>query len=145
MEQGMTFATCAAWHKSAASFPEGLESGTGRLKKPDTQRSPAVTPAGEDIMFAMSVLLMLVLGVWLAVATIGLVFKLTFGLIGVLFSLVGAVLGVVLGGIALLVAAPLVALALLPLCLPVIVLAAIVWAIVRIARGPAQQAPVNAR
>lgn len=96
-------------------------------------------------MFVMSVLLMLVLGVWLAVAMIGLVFKLTFGLIGVLFSLIGAVLGVVFGGIALLIVAPIVALALLPLCLPVIVLAAVIWAIVRLARGPAQQAPVNAR
>lgn len=94
-------------------------------------------------MFAMSVLLMLVLGVWLAVATIGLVFKLAFGLIGVLFSVVGAVLGVVFGGIALLIAAPLVALALLPLCLPVIVLVAVIWAIVRIARGPAPTAPAN--
>lgn len=95
-------------------------------------------------MFAMSVLLMLVLGVWLAVATIGLVFKLTFGLIGVLFSLIGAVLGVVFGGIALLIVAPFVALALLPLCLPVIVLVAVVWAIVRITRGPAPTVPVNA-
>ena len=94
-------------------------------------------------MFAMSVLLMLVLGAWLAVATIGLVFKLTFGLIGLLFSLIGAVLGVVFGGIALLIAAPLVALALLPLCLPVIVLVAVVWAIVRTTRGPAPAAPAN--
>jgi hypothetical protein len=41
--------------------------------------------------------------------------------------------------------APIVALALLPLCLPVILFVAVVWAIVRIARGPAHPAPVNAR
>lgn len=95
-------------------------------------------------MFAISVLLMLIVGVWLGVAMIGLVFKLAFALIGGLFSLVGAVLGLVFGGVALLIAAPIVALALLPLCLPVILLVAIVWAIVRLARGPAQPAPVNA-
>ncbi|MET3652861.1 hypothetical protein [Dyella japonica] len=96
-------------------------------------------------MFAMSVLLMLVVGVWLAIAMIGLVFKLTFTLIGGLFSVIGALLGVVFGGIALLVMAPIVALALLPLCLPVILFVAVVWAILRIARGPAHPAPVNAR
>lgn len=95
-------------------------------------------------MFAISVLLMLIVGVWLGVALIGLVFKLAFALIGGLFSLVGAVLGLVFGGLALLIAAPIVALALLPLCLPVILLVAVVWAIVRLARGPAPTAPVNA-
>jgi hypothetical protein len=107
------------------------------------------TVAGSDagrrhIMFAISVLLMLIVGVWLGVALIGLVFKLAFALIGGLFSLVGAVLGLVFGGLALLIAAPIVALALLPLCLPVILLVAVVWAIVRLARGPAPAAPVNA-
>lgn len=97
-------------------------------------------------MFAIGVLLMLVVGVWLAVATIGLVFKLTFTLIGGLFSLIGVVLGAVFGGIALLLVAPFVALALLPLCLPMILFVAVVWAIVRLARGPAQPAaPVNVR
>lgn len=95
-------------------------------------------------MFAISVLLMLIVGVWLGVALIGLVFKLAFALIGGLFSLVGAVLGLVFGGLALLIAAPIVALALLPLCLPMIVLVAMVWAIVRLARGPTPAAPVNA-
>ena len=95
-------------------------------------------------MFAISVLLMLIVGVWLGVALIGLVFKLAFALIGGLFSLVGAVLGLVFGGLALLIAAPIVALALLPLCLPVILLVAVVWAIVRLARGPVPAAPVNA-
>ena len=79
------------------------------------------------------------------IAMIGLVFKLTFTLIGGLFSVIGALLGVVFGGIALLVMAPIVALALLPLCLPLILFVAVVWAIVRIARGPAHPAPVNAR
>jgi hypothetical protein len=94
-------------------------------------------------MIAMSVLLMLVVGVWLAAATIGLVFKLAFALIGGLFSVVGALLGFVLSGLALMIVAPIVALALLPLCLPVIVLVAVVWAIVRSTHRPA--APATAR
>lgn len=82
-------------------------------------------------MIAMSVLLMLFVGVWLTAAFVGLVFKLAFGLIGGLFSLVGAVLGLLFGGVALLVVAPIVALALLPFCLPLILLVAVVWAIAR--------------
>lgn len=96
-------------------------------------------------MIAMSVLLMVVFGIWLGAVTIGLMFKLVFALVGGLFSMVGALLGMFFGGIALLIAVPIVALALLPVCLPVIVLAAVVWAIVRAARGPAQPAAVNAR
>jgi hypothetical protein len=78
---------------------------------------------------------------WVAVALIGLVFKLTFALIGGLFSVVGAVLGLLFGGLALLIIAPLVALALLPFCLPVILLVAVVWAVARSARRPATPAP----
>jgi hypothetical protein len=92
-------------------------------------------------MIAMSVLLMLVVSLWVAVALIGLVFKLTFALIGGLFSVVGAVLGLLFGGLALLIIAPLVALALLPFCLPVILLVAVVWAVARSARRPATPAP----
>lgn len=96
-------------------------------------------------MIAMSVLLMLVVSVWIAVAVIGLVFKLTFALIGGLFSVVGAVLGLLFGGLALLIVAPLVALALLPFCLPVILLVAAVWAIARTARRPTGPAPAPVR
>jgi hypothetical protein len=96
-------------------------------------------------MIAMSMLLMLVVSLWVAVALIGLVFKLTFALIGGLFSVVGAVLGLLFGGLALLVIAPLVALAVLPFCLPVILLVAVVWAIARTARRPATPAPAPGR
>jgi hypothetical protein len=96
-------------------------------------------------MIAMSVLLMLVVSLWVAVALIGLVFKLTFALIGGLFSVVGAVLGLLFGGLALLIIAPLVALAVLPFCLPVILLVAVVWAIARTARRPATPAPAPGR
>jgi hypothetical protein len=96
-------------------------------------------------MIAMSVLLMLVVSLWVAVALIGLVFKLTFALIGGLFSVVGAVLGLLFGGLALLIIAPLVALALLPFCLPVILLVAVVWAVARSARRPATPAPAPGR
>lgn len=88
-------------------------------------------------MIAMSVLLMMVVGLWLIAAVIGVAFRLTFALIGGLFHIVGAVLGLVLGGAMLLVVAPIVALALLPFCLPVILLVAVVWAIAHHARKPA--------
>lgn len=96
-------------------------------------------------MFAVSVLLVLVVGLWLAAATIGLVFKLAFTLIGALFSVVGAVLGAVFGGLALLIVAPIVALALLPFCLPAILLIAVVWAIARSSRRTPVHAPATAR
>jgi hypothetical protein len=116
----------------------------------DVTTRPCATIAGghagrRNVMLAMSVLLMVVVGLWIGAALIGLVFKLVFTLIGGLFSVVGALLGVFFGGVALLIAAPIVALALLPACLPLIVLAAVVWAIVRMARGPSQPVAVNAR
>lgn len=95
-------------------------------------------------MIALTVLLMLILGVWLTASLIGVVFKLTFALIGGLFSIVGAMLGFLFGGLALLIIAPIVALALLPFCLPVILLIAVVWAIVRSSHRPATQSPASA-
>lgn len=91
-------------------------------------------------MIAISLILMLVMGLWLVAAVIGVVFKLTFALIGGLFSIVGAVLGLVFGGLALLVIAPIVALAVLPFCLPLILLVAVVWAIARATHRPAPPA-----
>lgn len=96
-------------------------------------------------MITMSVLLMVLVGVWLALALIGAVFKLTFALVGGLFHLLGAVLGLLFGGLALLIVAPIVALALLPLCLPVILLAAVIWAIVRASHRPSAPVAANAR
>ena len=85
-------------------------------------------------MIALSVLLLVVGALWLVGSLIGLIFKLTFALIGGLFSMVAVVLGLVFGGVALLLAVPLVALALLPICLPVLLLVAVVWAIARSVR-----------
>lgn len=89
-------------------------------------------------------LIVVVAVLWLAASFVGLVFKLTFALIGGLFSVVAGAVGLVLGGVALLVAAPLVAIALLPLCLPVLLLVALVWAIARTARRPAPVAAAPA-
>ncbi|WP_049623819.1 hypothetical protein [Frateuria defendens] len=86
---------------------------------------------------------LLVGGLWLAAAVVGLAFKLAFALIGGLFGLVSGLFGLVLGGVALLIAAPLVLLVLLPLWLPVLLLAALVWAIARAARGPAHAAAAH--
>jgi len=93
-------------------------------------------------MITMSVLLMLFVGLWLAVALIGTVFKLTFALVGGLFHLIGAVLGLVFGGLALLIVAPIIALAVLPFCLPVILLVAVIWAIARSSHRTATPANV---
>jgi len=83
-------------------------------------------------MIGMCMAVLLVVGtLWVAGALLGMAFKLAFALVGGLFGLVAGVLGLLLGGIALLVAAPFVALALLPVCLPVLLLAALVWAIAR--------------
>jgi ABC-type microcin C transport system permease subunit YejE len=131
--------------KSTMTVKKALKDASGATTR------PCATVAGDaagrrNVMLAMSVLLMVVVGLWIGAALIGLVFKLVFTLIGGLFSAVGALLGIFFGGVALLIAAPIVALALLPVCLPVIVLAAVVWAIVRMARGPSPQpVAVNAR
>jgi magnesium-transporting ATPase (P-type) len=124
--------------KRTISPDKTLERGIDRLHTTMRGSHRQARPARRNVMIAMSVLLMLVVGIWLAAALVGLVFKLTFALIGGLFSVIGGVLGLLFGGVALLVVAPIVALAVLPICLPAIVLVAVVWAIVRMARGPAQ-------
>ncbi|MEO7149491.1 MAG: hypothetical protein ABIY40_06115 [Rhodanobacteraceae bacterium] len=83
--------------------------------------------------------LLVVFGVfWLFAALIGAVFKLIFGLIGGFFGVFGAIFGgffAVLGiGIGALVVVPIVLFALLPLALPVLILAGLIWLIVRTAR-----------
>jgi hypothetical protein len=74
---------------------------------------------------------------WLFGSLIGAIFKLVFGIVGGVFALVGGLLGMVFGGIALLVIGPLVALALLPVFTPVLLLALVIWLIVRANRQPA--------
>lgn len=75
---------------------------------------------------------------WLFAVLIGAVFKLIFGLIGAVFGAFGAIFGgffAVLGiGIGALVVVPVALFALLPLALPVLFLASMVWLIVRAAR-----------
>lgn len=81
-------------------------------------------------MITLSVLMLVAL-LWLAASLVGLVFKLFFGLVAAVFHLIGGVLGLVFGGVALLVAAPIVMLALLPLWLPVLLVVAVIWGIVK--------------
>lgn len=83
--------------------------------------------------------LVAVIGVfWVLAALVGVVFKLTFGLLGAMLGAFGALLGGMVGllglGIAALVVLPILALALLPLLLPVLFIAGIVWLIVRASR-----------
>lgn len=85
-------------------------------------------------MFALSVIVMTVLALWLAGSLIGLVFKCVFAVVGGVFGIIGAALGLLFGGLALLIAAPVVLLALLPLWLPVLLLGALVWLVVRAGR-----------
>lgn len=85
-------------------------------------------------MFALSVIVMAVLALWLVGAVIGLVFKCVFAVVGGVFGIIGAAFGLLFGGLALLIAAPFVVMALLPLFLPVLLLAALVWLVVRAGR-----------
>lgn len=88
-------------------------------------------------MFVLSVIVMTVLALWLAGSLIGLVFKCVFGIIGAAF-------GLLFGGLALLIAAPFVLLALLPLFLPVLLLAGLVWLVVHAGRrAPAVAGPAH--
>ena len=74
---------------------------------------------------------------WVVGSVIGLIFKLTFGLIGGLFSLLAGAIGLVVGGVVMLLVLPIVALSLLPLCLPALLLLGLIWAIAQMARRPA--------
>lgn len=88
-------------------------------------------------MIELGVVILLFGALWLFASLIGVIFKLTFALIGGLFSLIASALGLFIGGLALLIAVPLVALALLPVCLPFLLLVAVIWAIVKAVRHPA--------
>ena len=71
---------------------------------------------------------------WLLAALIGGLFKLTFGLLGALFGI----------GLAALVVVPILVFALLPLLIPALCLALLVWVIVHATRKPAPaQAPIH--
>lgn len=90
-------------------------------------------------MIVLTSLVILFAGFWLVFALVGAVLKLAFGIIGGVFSVVASLVGVAIGGVVMLLAAPVVMLALLPVLLPVGVLALIVWAI---ARGTRRQPDV---
>ena len=93
------------------------------------------------IEFGLLVLVAFVGGFWLLAALIGGVFKLTFGLLGVLFGAFGALFGGVFAlfgiGLAALVIVPILVFALLPLLVPALCLALLVWVIVHASRKPA--------
>ncbi|MGH8113450.1 MAG: hypothetical protein ACREPS_00135 [Rhodanobacteraceae bacterium] len=83
-------------------------------------------------MFGLGVLLVIVFGAfWLFAALIGGLFKLTFGIIGALF---GGLFGLFALSIVALLVLPIVFFALLPLLMPVLFIAGLVWLIVHASR-----------
>lgn len=93
-------------------------------------------------MIELFVMVLLAVGaLWFAFALIGLVFKVTFALVGGLFGLLAGMVGLLIGGVVLLMVAPFVLLALLPLCLPALLMVGLVWAIVHAARRKPAAAP----
>jgi hypothetical protein len=91
-------------------------------------------------MIELMLIGMMVVGLWIVGSVIGLIFKLTFGLVHVFFSLLAGAIGLFIGGLVMLLVLPIVALSLLPLCLPALVVFGVIWAIVHLARRPATPA-----
>lgn len=84
-------------------------------------------------MIGFGVLMLMVVGaVWLCGALVGGLFKLAFGLVG---ALAGGVFAMIAIGFAMLFVLPVVILVLLPLLLPALGIAALVWVIVRASRS----------
>lgn len=84
-------------------------------------------------MFTLGILVALVVGAcWFFGALVGGLFKLTFGLFGVLL---GGLFSVLALALAALLVVPIVLFALLPLLLPVLGVAVVVWLIVRASRA----------
>jgi hypothetical protein len=88
-------------------------------------------------MIELMAIFLVVGALWLVGSLIGLVFKLTFGLIGGLFSLLAGALGLFIGGLVMLLVLPVIALSLLPVFLPALLLFGLVWTIVHLVRRPA--------
>ncbi len=92
-------------------------------------------------MFKLGVVLVAVAAAfWLFAALLGGLFKLTFGFFGALF---GSMLGMAALGMVALLVVPIVLFALLPLWMPVLLVIAVIWLIVRAGRAdnvPAQPA-----
>jgi len=98
------------------------------------------------IELGLLVLVVFVGAFWLIAALIGGLFKLVFGFFGVMLGAFGAMFGGMFAlfgiGLAALVVVPILAIALLPLLIPVLGLALLVWLIVHVTRKPAP-APVK--
>lgn len=91
-------------------------------------------------MLKLGVVIAAVVGAcWLGAALLGGLFKLAFGLVGVVF---GGLAGLFAVGVVGVVVASLVMLALLPLLLPVLFVAGLVWLVVR-ATQPREQIPAS--
>ncbi|HET7330934.1 hypothetical protein [Dyella sp.] len=88
-------------------------------------------------MIELMAIALVVGALWLVGSLIGLILKVTFGLIGGVFGLLAGALGLFIGGLVMLLVLPLIALSLLPVLLPALLLFGLVWTIVHLARKPA--------
>lgn len=92
-------------------------------------------------MLKLGMLVALVVGAcWFFGALVGGLFKLTFGLFGVLL---GGLFSVFALGVSALLVVPIVLFALLPLLLPVLGIAAVVWLIVHASRAQHEPSPTT--
>ncbi|HEX7342524.1 MAG TPA: hypothetical protein VF269_09665 [Rhodanobacteraceae bacterium] len=92
-------------------------------------------------MFEALVVVAVLIGAWFALACVGLVFKLLFGVIGGFFSVIGTLVFLCVGGAVALAVLPVVVFALLPVWLPLLALGVVVWLLVR---GPRRPVPAHA-
>lgn len=92
-------------------------------------------------MIELMAIALVVGALWLVGSLIGLIFKVTFGLIGGVFGLLAGALGLFIGGLVMLLVLPLIALSLLPVLLPALLLFGLVWTIVHLARKPSLVRP----
>ena len=94
-------------------------------------------------MIGLMIVAVMVGALWMVGSLLGLVFKVTFGLVGGLIGLLAGGIGLLIGGLVMLLVLPLVALSLLPLCLPALLLFGLIWGIAHIARRPATAPTVS--
>ena len=87
-------------------------------------------------MVTIGVLMLVLGGLWLAAAVVGVVFKLAFAVVGGVLGVVFGALGLLLGAAMLVFTVPLMALALLPALLPLLILGGAIWLIARASRRP---------
>lgn len=99
------------------------------------------TDVGGTDMIELMAIALVVGALWLVGSLIGLIFKVTFGLIGGVFGLLAGALGLFIGGLVMLLVLPLIALSLLPVLLPALLLFGLVWTIVHLARKPSLVRP----